>query len=183
MVYKRSLPPPTTRAIRKNQEIISKRNMAVDAGKSAYVRGKYNGLVEVPAGKKGPMAPGKGRIGNDRWKNKPGNPVSKAEGARSRAISTNQGIVSARNMAADAGRSTYVRGKYNGLVDVPRVMVRPKRKPSELDPGFAGPRKYRDGRDRKPLPRPDDGNRKKQIPAVRKRSGSGSTGRMGRGVL
>ncbi len=135
MVYKRSLPPPTTRAIRKNQEIISKRNMAVDAGKSAYVRGKYNGLVEVPAGKKGPMGPGKGRIGNDRFKKKPGNPESRAMAARNAAIRTNQGIVSSRNMAADAGRSTYVRGKNNGLVAVPKVMVR--RSPSELDPGFA----------------------------------------------
>jgi hypothetical protein len=136
MVYKRSLPPPTTRAIRKNQEIISKRNMAVDAGKSAYVRGKYNGLVEVPAGKKGPMGPGKGRIGNDRFKKKPGNPESRAMAARNAAIRTNQGIVSARNMAADAGRSTYVRGKNAGLVAVPKVMVRPRLRPSDMDPGM-----------------------------------------------
>lgn len=150
MVYKRSLPPPTTRAIRKNQEIISKRNMAVDAGKSAYVRGKYNGLVEVPAGKPGPMTPGKGRIGNDRFKNKPGNPESRAMAARNAAIRTNQGIVSARNMAADAGRSTYVRGKNNGLVAVPKVMVR--RSPGDMDPGF-NPR-YRRG---VPTPTPGGG--------------------------
>jgi len=167
MVYKRSLPPPTTRAIRKNQEIISKRNMAVDAGKSAYVRGKYNGLVEVPAGKPAPAARNKGRIGNDRDKNRDknrtGNPESRAMAARNAAIRTNQGIISSRNMAADAGRSTYVRGKNAGLVAVPKVMVaRPRLRPSDMDPGFAprrvpvepgpkgGPMRPRRPRPRKP---------------------------------
>lgn len=125
----RSLPPERLRIIERNQAAISKRNMAVDAGKSAYVRGKDNSLEERPPVKKGPMTPGKGRIGNDRYKNKRGNPMSRAEADRSRAISTNQRIVSTRNIAADAGRSTYVRGKNNGLVAVPTVMVRRQTRP------------------------------------------------------
>lgn len=125
MVYKRRLPPPSVSAIRKNQEIISKRNIAVDAGKSAYVRGKYNGLVEVPKGKGfiEPQKPGRNRT-RDRDLLPRGSASSRAEADRARAISTNQGIISARNIAADAGRSTYVRGKNNGLVAVPKVMVR-----------------------------------------------------------
>jgi hypothetical protein len=136
MVYKRSLPPPTVRAIRKNQDIISKRNMAVDAGKSAYVRGKYNGLVEVPRGRGfiEQKDPGRNRT-RDRDMLPRGSGKSRGEVERARAISTNQNIISSRNMAADAGRSTYVRGKNSGLVAVPRVMVR--RSPADMDPGFS----------------------------------------------
>jgi hypothetical protein len=153
MVYKRSLPPPTVRAIRKNQDIISKRNMAVDAGKSAYVRGKYNGLVEVPKGRGfiEQKDPGRNRT-RDRDMLPRGSGKSRAEADRARAISTNQNIISSRNMAADAGRSTYVRGKNNGLVAVPKVMVR--RSPGDMDPGF-----YR-GR-QGPVPQPKPGGRKK----------------------
>lgn len=138
MVYKRSLPPPSVRAIRKNQEIISKRNMAVDAGKSAYVRGKYNGLVEVPKGKGfiGQKDPGRNRTRDrDLLPRRSGNGMSRADATRAREILTNQGIISARNMAADAGRSTYVRGKYNGLVAVSAGT--PRRVPGRpLDPGM-----------------------------------------------
>ena len=155
MVYKRSLPPPPVRAIRKNQDIISKRNMAVDAGKSAYVRGKYNGLVEVPKGKPRPGTPEDRRRANPRRNTDPGmdrnriDPVARSKAARERAIRTNQSIVSSRYMAADEGRSTYVRGKSNGLVAVPKVFVR--RRPSDMDPGF-NPRNRR-------VPTPTPGGR------------------------
>lgn len=153
----RTLPPPSVRAIRKNQETISKRNMAVDAGKSAYVRGKYNGLVEVPKGKPVPGSPEYRRLfGRDRS----GTPIGKAEAERKRAIKTNQGIVSARNMAADAGRSTYVRGKNNGLVAVSgggprRIPGRP------LDPGMT----------RRGGPVPTGRRQKKQTPPPTRKGG------------
>ena len=171
MVYKRSLPPPSVRAIRKNQETISKRNMAVDAGKSAYVRGKGNGLVEVPSGRGFPGKPTGQRPRYDNMNRNRIDPVARSKAARERAILTNQSIVSSRNMAADEGRSTYVRGKNAGLVSVPNIFVR--RRPSDMDRGF-GPKRD---------PRQDDGNRRKPVPPIiRKRRGSGSTGRMGKGV-
>lgn len=160
MVYQRqmpgrSLPPERLRAIRKNQTTISQRNLAVDAGKSAYVRGKTNGLVAVPKGKPAPGQKRNGKIGNDyRDKNKPGNPESKAMAARNAAIKSNQRTLSARNMAVDAGKSTYVRGKSAGLVAVPRVIARSV-KPRK-DDGM-----YKERRPNpKPMPRRKPGDRR-----------------------
>jgi hypothetical protein len=148
MVYKRSLPPPSVRAIRQNQATRFKRNMETDAGKSPYVRGRGDGLVAVPKGPKAPSVPNRGRNMDPGMRRNRIDPIARSKAARERAILTNQNIVSSRNIVADAGKSTYVRGKNNGLVAVPNVMVR--RRPAEMDPGF-GPRT--------PRPAPGRGSR------------------------
>jgi hypothetical protein len=72
-------------------------------------------------------------------------------------------------MAADAGRSTYVRGKNAGLVAVPKVMVRPRLRPSDMDPGMnprrrgpggAGPTGPKGGEPMRPRPRRKPGDRR-----------------------